>query len=198
MMKPFNRKRFRSSRNAQAGLSLLETIIALAVLLVVAVGIMGLGAVAMSTTENQGHLLARTAEYAQDKMEQLLALKYCDYTSNTTTLPTSPTGGQGLAGCPTPLVSPATGTSGVGGSSNPSAPVAGYVDYLDESGNILTTGAGGAAPANWKYIRVWQISLANASNTVKQVTVTVKVSNAVGKNGALPKSTLTSLKAYPF
>jgi hypothetical protein len=170
----------------------------LALLLVVAVGVMGLGAIAMSTTENQGHLLARTAEYAQDKMEQLLALKYCDADSDTTTLPTTPGTGKGLAGCPTPLVSPATGTGGVGGSSDPSAPVAGYVDYLDESGNLLVAGAGGAAPANWQYIRVWQVSLANASNTVKQVAVTVKVSSAVGTSGALPRSTLTALKAYPF
>jgi hypothetical protein len=167
-------------------------------LLVVAVGVMGLGAVAMSTTENQGHLMARTAEYAQDKMEQLLALKFCDADSDTTTLPTTPGVGKGLAGCPTPLVSPATGTSGVGGSSNPNAPAAGYVDYLDASGNLLVTGAGGGAPANWRYIRVWQVSSANASNTVKQIAVTVKVSSAVGKGGAPPQSTLVALKAYPF
>jgi prepilin-type N-terminal cleavage/methylation domain-containing protein len=197
-MKPLKGKQLRTTRKSQAGLSLLEMIIALAVLLVVAVGVMGLAAVAMSTTENQGHLMARTAEYAQDKMEQLLALKYCDADSDTTTLPTTPGTGKGLAGCPTPLVSPATGTSGVGGSSNPNAPVAGYVDYLDESGNLLATGAGGAAPANWRYIRVWQISSANASNTVKQVAVTVKVSAAVGKNGVTPRSTLVALKAYPF
>jgi hypothetical protein len=197
-MKPFTGKRLRDSVKSQAGLSLLETIIALALLLVVAVGVMGLGAVAMSTTENQGHLMARTAEYAQDKMEQLLALKYCDADSDTTTLPTTPGVGKGLAGCPTPLVSPATGTSGVGGSSDPNAPVAGYVDYLDASGNLLVTGVGGAAPANWRYIRVWQVSLANASNTVKQIAVTVKVSSAVGNNGAPPQSTLVALKAYPF
>ena len=64
-------------------MTLLEMVISLAILLIVAVGVMGLGAVAMMTTENQGHLTARTAEYAQDKMEQLLALKYCDATSDT-------------------------------------------------------------------------------------------------------------------
>jgi len=32
---------------------------------------------------------------------------------------------------------------------------------------------------------------------VKQITVTVRVSSAIG-NVALPNSTLTSLKAYPF
>ena len=197
-MKQLNRNRLHKFHKAQAGLSLLEMIVALGLLLVVAVGVMGLAAVATTTTENQGHLMARTAEYAQDKMEQLLALKFCDASSDTSVLPTNPAGGKGLAGCPTPIVNPATGTSGVGGSSDPNAPVAGYVDYLDESGNLLATGAGGAAPANWRYIRVWQISSANASNTVKQVAVTVKVSAAVGKSGVTPRSTLVALKAYPF
>ena len=197
-MKPTYKKRCRKARNSQAGLSLIEMMISLAVLLIVAVGVMGLGALAMMSTENQGHLTARTAEYAQDKMEQLLALKYCDASSDTTVLPATTFGGQGLAGCPAPIVTPATGTSGVGGSADPSAPVAGYVDYLDISGNLLPTGAGGAAPAGWEYIRVWQVSLANATNTVKQITVTVKVSREVGKNGALPQSTLVCLKTYPF
>src|SRR5207248_5612238 len=66
------------SRKSQAGISLIETTMALGLLLVVSAGILGLGAIALSTTENQGHLAARTAEYAQDKMEQLLALRYGD------------------------------------------------------------------------------------------------------------------------
>ncbi len=58
-------------RKSQAGLTVMETVIALAMLVIVATGVMGLAAVAVSTTETQGHLAARTAEYAQDKMEQL-------------------------------------------------------------------------------------------------------------------------------
>ena len=100
-----------------------------------------------------------------------------------------------MAGCAAPLNSNGTGA---GGSVNPSAPVVGYVDYLDNSGNLLASGTGGAAPSGWKYIRVWQISSANATNTVKQITVTVKVSSALGGNNSLPQSTLTALKAYPF
>ena len=42
-----------------------------------------MGVVAMMTTENQGHLAARTTEYAQDKMEQLLVLSWGDSTSDT-------------------------------------------------------------------------------------------------------------------
>jgi type II secretory pathway pseudopilin PulG len=195
-MKPLNRgNRLRKSRKAQAGLTLLETMIALTLLLIVAAGVMGVAALALTTTENQGHLMARTAEYAQDKMEQLLALKFCDATSDTTALPTNAAGGQGLAGCAAPLNNNGTG---IGGSTDPSAPVAGFVDYLDNNGNLLPTGAGGGAPAGWKYIRVWQISSANATNTVKQISVTVKVSAALGKTVALPQSTVTALKAYPF
>src|SRR5216684_7069836 len=75
------------SRKPQAGLTVMETMIALAMLLIVAAGVMGLAAVAVSTTETQGHLAARTAEYAQDKMEQLLALQYKDTITNTTVFP---------------------------------------------------------------------------------------------------------------
>jgi|SRR6516164_6297960 type II secretory pathway pseudopilin PulG len=194
-MRRMNKKRFRKARNSESGMTLIETVIALALLLVVAVGVLGLGAIALATTENQGHLMARTAEYAQDKMEQLLALKFCDATSDTTVLPTSSAGGQGLAGCAAPLNNNGTG---IGGSSDPTAPVAGFVDYLDDSGNLLPTGTGGVAPNAWKYIRAWQISSANAANTVKQITVTVRVSRQIASAGALPQSTVTALKAYPF
>jgi len=191
-MKPMNRQRFPKKFGSQSGMSLLEAVVALAVLLIAAVGVLALGSFAMTTTENQGHLMARTAEYAQDKMEQLLALKYCDADTNTTVLPSALGTGTGLAGCAAPLNNNGTG---VGGSSDPSAPVAGYVDYLDNSGNLLPTGGG--APAGWKYVRVWQIASANATNTLKQITVTVTVSSAIG-NGSLPQSTMTALKAYPF
>ncbi len=194
-MKRIQTRRIRRIRNSQAGISLLETMVALGLLLTVSVGILALGVVAMTTTENQGHLSARTAEYAQDKMEQLLALKFCDATSNTSVLPTSASGGQGLAGCSAPLN---TNGTGAGGSSDPNAPAAGFVDYLDDSGNMLASGTTGGAPAGWKYIRVWQVSSANATSTVKQITVTVKVSSSIGQSGMLPQTSLTALKAYPF
>jgi hypothetical protein len=161
-------------------MSLLETMVALAILLITSIGILTMGMVAMSTTENQGHLSARTAEYAQDKMEQLMSLSYGDTTTDTTTFPPGPAGGSGLA---------------IGGSSDPNAPVTspgtGYVDYLDASGQPSS------ATASWFYIRVWQIS--SYSTNLKQLTVTTKVRRQVGApSGALPQSTLTSLKSFPF
>lgn len=166
-----------AKKKLQAGISLIETMIALSLLLVAAAGIMTMATVAMTTTENQGHLAARTAEYAQDKMEQLLALQYPDGKTDTTVFPSVVTGaGTGL----TP-----------GGGLNPNAPVAGYSDFVDKSGNPV------AAGANWQYVRVWQIT-ENVALQLKTITVLTQVRYDVGQGGILPKSALTCLKSSPF
>ena len=59
---------------SDGGVTLIETVFASAILLVVMTGLMSVMGVATALTENEGHLAARAAEYAQDKMEQLLAL----------------------------------------------------------------------------------------------------------------------------
>ena len=184
-------------RTPQAGSILIETMIAIVVMIICAAGVMALAAIALTTSENQGHLIARTAEYSQDKMEQLMALAYCDATTDTTQFPSQPSGGSGLAGCPVPLASPATGT-GTGGGSDASHPVAGYVDYLDSAGKLVT-GVGGAAPAKWFYIRVWQISAGPGGVTqMKKITVTTRVADGVGSGGTAPQSIVAALKTYPF
>jgi hypothetical protein len=167
-------------RNAQAGISLIETMIALGLLLIASAGIMTLATVAMSTTETQGHLAARTAEYGQDKMEQLLALVYLDNSTDTTVFPAvvNPGVGQGLS---------------PGGGLNPNAPVAGYSDYVDAAGNPV------AAAANWSYIRVWQITL--VAPGMKQISVRTQVRHSIGfssQTGIIPTTTVTSLKSSPF
>src|SRR5712664_1883511 len=184
---------FSRNRNAQAGMTLLETMIALAILLVVAAGVMGLAAVAVSTTETQGHLAARTAEYAQDKMEQLLALKFCDGVpgTDTTVFPAVVTAtGTGLAGCTN--LTAAIPTATAGGGLSTTAPTAGYVDYLDASGNLV------ASTGQWEYIRVWQISVPAGSVGLKQITVLTKAKRSVGGNAVVPQSTVVALKTYPF
>ena len=171
-------------------MTLIETTIALGILLTVEAGVMSIGTVAILTTENQGHLSARTTEYAQDKLEQLIALVYndgggspCSLTggTNTTVFPTTFPGGTGL--CPA-------------GSSNPDAPATGYVDYLCADGNPV--GVGGCIQANYYFIRVWEISTAGLTANLKRITVTAQVRYAVGARGAKPRSTVTILKSNPF
>jgi type II secretory pathway pseudopilin PulG len=190
------------NRKGQAGMTMVETVMALAILLIVAAGVMVLAVIAVSTTETQGHLAARTAEYAQDKMEQLMALTFCDGGStgtggtDTTVFPSVFGAGTGLAGCtaatignvppappPTPLI---------GGSLDTTAPVAGFVDYLDVTGNLVGPGQA------WEYIRVWQISVPAGSVGLKQVSVRAQARYAVGSNGLTPTTTVVAMKTFPF
>lgn len=162
----------------ESGTTLIETMVALAILLIVATGLMSVAGIAVTTTETQGHLAARTAEYAQDKMEQLLALRFGDNTSNTAPAVgfiTTNTGGSGL---------------GPGGSLNTAAPAAQYVDYLDISGNPV------GPAANWEYVRVWQVT--SLSGTLKQISVRAQVRNIPGNGGRLPVSTVVAYKASAF
>ena len=165
---------------SDAGLSLLEVVIAMSILLVLGLGLLPLGIMAVSTTENEGHLVARATEYSQDKMEQLLSLAYNDASTDTRVFPAAVSGGTGLA---------------VGGSAIPGAPVARYVDYLDSSGNLVA-GVGTNPPADWFYKRVWQVS--SPSTNMKQVAVTTIVVRSIGRAGRTPQATLIALKSYPF
>jgi hypothetical protein len=164
--------------HSERGTTLIETAIASAILLVVMVGLLSMVALATTYTENHGHLEARTTEYAQDKMEQLLALAYTDSVSNTVVFPAATSGGTGLA---------------VAGSIDTAAPVNGYVDWLAYDGGLL--GGGTTGPANWFYQRVWQVSAPSAG--IKQVAVTVRVRTSVGR-ALIPKSTVVALKASSF
>lgn len=166
-------------KSTARGFSLIEVMFALSILMVVALGLLPLGVIATNTSENQGHLVARSAEYATDKLEQLLALAYGDTISDTRHIITESTGGTGLT---------------VGGSSDPTAPATGYVDYLDEKGSMLDSENG--VPAGWFYKRVWRVELAGTN--LKRVTVTAIVRSAVGNTGRVPQTTVTSLKTFPF
>jgi type II secretory pathway pseudopilin PulG len=164
--------------NSERGTTLIETMIALTVLLAVMGGLITISALSSTTTENNGHLAARTTEDAQDKMEQLLVLAYTNTTSDTTVFPATPVGGTGLA---------------IGGSLNTAAPVNGYVDWLATDGTLL--GGGAAAPAGWFYERVWQVSQYSAN--VKQISVTVTTKWAMNQ-ARVPSSTVVALKASQF
>jgi hypothetical protein len=187
----------------ESGTTIIEVVIASAILVTLMAGLMSLAGLAISTTENQGHLGARTTEYAQDKMEQLLALTYGDGTSDSRVFPAASAGGTGLL---------------PGGSSTPGAPVEKYVDYLDDRGNLCgSTGAACAAPSGttpptgWFYQRVWKIDAAPGDLTLpvgvtgdatlqvdlKRITVTATIARGFG--GAMKAtSTLAVLKARGF
>jgi len=101
-----------------------------------------------------------------------------NYPPGTTSIPT---GGTGLGG-PTP--------STTYGGINPSSPVTGYVDYLDEFGNLSGT-------ANFTsnfYIRVWQIQN-DATGNIKYITVVASDLSSLSLGGVAPSTTLTAWKA---
>ena len=171
--------RARGRLAGERGTTLIETTIATAMLLVVMAGLMGISSIATSTTENQGHLGARTTEYAVDKMEQLLELTYGDAQSNTTVFPSVNSGGTGLS---------------MGGSVVTAAPVVDFVDYLDANGNILCTVASpctATPPVDWYYKRMWQITSPSAN--LKQITVTAIVRRSVAR-AQLSQSTVSAYK----
>ena len=172
----------------EEGTSILEVVIASAILVTLMAGLMSLVGLAISTTENQGHLAARTTEYAQDKMEQLMALTYDDSTSDTRTFPAATAGGTGLA---------------VGGSSNTNAPVAALCrlprrqrqPVRDDRGRLCR--AGRHDTANRLVLPALLAGDAVPSANLKQVTVTATIARGFG--GAMKaSSTLTVLKSKPL
>jgi len=171
-------------RRSERGVSLLETVIALSILLVGSLGLLPLGIMAVSTTESEGHLVSRVTEYSQDKMEQLLALAYADVSTDTRVFPATISGGTGLNPVP-------------GGSSTPAAAVAGYVDYLNATGDLIPS-TGTTAPVGWFYKRVWKIEYPPGTTGIKKVTVATVVARRVGAFGIVPQATIVALKTFPF
>jgi hypothetical protein len=162
-----------TSRNqSDSGSTLVEVIVAVLIMGTLAAGLLAMSAIALTQSENQGHLAAR-------KMEQLLILSFGDATSDTRVFPAVAAGGTGMA---------------PGGSANPAAPVVGYADYLDASGNLLVSNSA-TPPAGWFYQRVWEVT--SLSATLKEVKVTATVARSIG-NQQKPTATLVSLKAFPF
>src|SRR5258708_36137795 len=89
--------------------------------------------------------------------------------------------GTGLAGCTN--LTAAIPTATAGGSLSTTAPTAGYVDYLDASGNRV------ASAGQWEYVRVWQITVPAGSTRLKQITGLTQAKHFVG-NLAVPQCTV--------
>jgi prepilin-type N-terminal cleavage/methylation domain-containing protein len=163
----------KSRCSSQAGFSLVEVLVAVALMVVALVALAQL--FALSTRTNQGaRYSTSTAILAEQKMEQLrglnwgfdmLGLPLTDLTTNVAAF-------EATGEC----AAASTG-AGVGLSPSPSGTLAantdGYVDFIDINGCGL--GGGASAPSGTVYIRRWSIEPlpTNPNNTlVLQVLVT--------------------------
>lgn len=163
-----------SGRKISRGFTLLEVLIASMILAVVAMGILGLFSVAVLRNTTAGDHGTRVTEYAQDKMEQLMALSFSDAASDTTTYPTAATGGHGLSS---------------GGGLTSTSPVTGYVDYIKYDGTPS------ASNTNAAYIRMWQVADdISGSPTLKTITVRVQKVTEV-KGEVVPYTVLVCQKS---
>jgi hypothetical protein len=195
--------------------TLIETMIAVAVALI---GVFGLGSLvfqATTTNKNQGTETTRATIYSQDKTEKLLSLGTLASVSTVNFASCTQTAASQPAGCNTTGITDSGWTQGLlaGGQSGPlqttcptSGASVGYVDYLNANG-IQITGAcstiSAAAPA---YIRQWQIVDLTSSTSppaptggpaVKQITVAVYSLVAVNAVSGKPVVVLTSLLSNP-
>jgi len=185
-------------RGAERGVSIIETMVAALILIIVAVGLLPVFAAGVQTTYGQGDVATRVTEYAQDKMEQLVSLSpvniasdgFNDGVTDTTHFPAVIDGSTGCTG------SGASTTCGLGGfmaasstmgSIPPAAPVTYFVDYLDVNGNLLTSSTGAY------YTRQWSVVTDSTAN-LKTITV-VATSNGAGVKGLAPSATVVTIKA---
>ena len=160
------------------GFGLIEVMFAIVVLVIGLVASLSMFGVAVGQNASQGEEATRTTEYAQDKMEQLMALSFSDGTTNTTVYPPVSPGGTGLGG----TVAASATTGGI----NPALPVTGYVDYLDSVGSLTTN------TSQQYYVRQWSIT-ADATATLKTITVYAAALKALTR-GAAPSTTLVCKK----
>jgi hypothetical protein len=183
MAKELTRRRGRRCQNKsplERGVTMIETMIAVAMLLVVVVGVLPIFTVGFQVTEQQGDTSTRTSEYAQDKMESLIKLDFNDGATDTTVFPPNATGGSGLGGT--------MAANATAGAVPPTAAVAKYVDYLDPNGNLLATSTGAY------YTRQWNIKT-DSTATLKTITVAVTSLQKGGVLGLAPSTTLVCIKS---
>lgn len=169
------------SNSSSAGFTLVETLVATAILAAVAIGVAQLFVIATDANRAAKQQTSATT-LAEQKMEQLRGLTW-GYDTTGLGLPLSDTS--------TNLAVDPADRSGSG--LNPSPPgtldenTTGFVDFLDRSGTYLGTGS--TPPANTLYIRRWSIDPlpTNPNNTlVLQVLVTTPVREAM-RNHATAK-----------
>jgi prepilin-type N-terminal cleavage/methylation domain-containing protein len=153
----------------ERGMTLVETMIALMVLLIGLMAMAQVLAFSVVASKTFGRDATKTTAFARDKMEELESLQFTDVHTNITVNPPYPTNGVGLT---------------AGGGIPPTSPVAGYCDYLDSAGARTTSESA-------LYTRQWQI-LVDAAN-VKRIIVAV-TSNRSFRYGTAPSTVLVTQK----
>jgi Tfp pilus assembly protein PilV len=155
----------------ESGLTLVETLIAIVVLMAGLLSLAQVLAYTVIASKTHGRDAATTTSLAQGKMEELTGLRFTDTTTNITVNSPYPATGKGLT---------------AGGSVPPTAPVTGYVDYLNLAGNRTTVSKDIA------FTRQWQITN-DGTGLMKTITV-VATSNKSFRMGDPPSTTLITIK----
>lgn len=170
------------------GFTLMEALVAMALLSVAALG--GLQLVAVATemmSRARAHSLA--AGLASARLEQVRSLQFefdtaglrvTDLSTNVAEDPVS-SGGPGLS---------------VSGAASLDGNVSGYVDFLDRNGTWL--GAGGSAPPSTAFVRRWSIELMGGSADLLVVQVLVRPvasGSAPGESRVAGEARLVTLRA---
>ena len=201
--------------DSDRGVTLVETLVAVAIALL---GVFSMGSLvfqASSTTKNQGSETTRAVIYAQDKMEKLLSLSSVPTTSSQPdwsdcTAPTPPsqcnvTGVTSTGGWSTGLLAGGA-TSPLQQSCPTTGPSEGYMDFLDNTGVQYDACASANASVVASYVRLWKITDLSSTTTpsalvggptAKQITVAVYSLAAVNTNGGKPVVILTSMVSNP-
>jgi len=170
----------RHRAGAERGVTLIETMMAALILIIVVVGLLPIFVLGFQMNEQQGDIATRTTEYAQDKIESLVNLSFTDGATDTTQYPPASSGGTGLGG--------SMAASTTVGSLPPTAATTGYADYLDLNGNLLTSSTGAY------YRRQWSIATDSTGN-LKTITVVANYIQTAGIKGLAPSTTLVYVKA---
>lgn len=182
----------------QRGVTLIETLIAATILIIVVAGLVPVFVVGIQTTNQQGDIATRTTEYAQDKMEQLLNLNVVNLSSDgfndgmtdTTVFPAKTDGSTGCTGTGANICG-LGGTmvaSSTVGSIPPAAAVKYFSDYLDVNGNLLTSSTGAY------YSRRWSVTT-DSTGTLKTITIVATSVQGAGIKGLAPSTKLVSIKS---
>jgi Tfp pilus assembly protein PilV len=153
----------------ERGMTLVETMIALMVLLFGLMAMAQVLAFSVVASKTYGRDATKTTAFARDKMEELGSLSYSDVHTNVTVDSPYPTNGVGLT---------------AGGHVPPDSPDEGYCDYVDSAG--VRTDA-----ENALYTRQWQI-LSDGTN-IKKIIVAV-TSNKSFLYGTAPSTFLVTQK----